>query len=515
MVLLAAAVCTRSGKALVSRQFVEMTKSRIEGLLAAFPKLMTGGRQHTFVETESVRYVYQPLDRLYMLLITTRASNILEDLETLRLFSRVIPEYCRNMEESEIQENAFHLIFAFDEIVALGYRESVNLAQIRTFVEMDSHEEKVYRAVRETQEKEARTKMKEKAKELQRKRYEESKRGVKSPGFSGGNSGGFGMSGGFGGNSGGFTAPTEAITPTQESRPATIKPSGPNRAMKLGSKAKDVDSFVDQLKSEGERVVSATETVNKLAPVSTPQVDVEPIHIVMAEDIIVRAGRDGGLQNMEVQGILKLRITDADHGYIKVQVDNCETRQIQLQTHPNVDRELWRSCGQIGMKMSNRPFPANTDVGVLKWRFQTTDDSQVPLSINCWPQENGAGGCDVNIEYNLENTEMELNEVTITIPLAAGAPPPVINDCEGEHEYDRAHCALVWRIPIIDKTAPTAAMDFTARGVPDNFFPVRVSFSSTRPYCDLKVLGVVSTSDGAPITFSQETQLKTNVYEID
>lgn len=53
------------------------------------------------------------------------------------------------MEESEIIENAFNLIFAFDEIVALGYRESVNLAQIRTFVEMDSHEEKVYQAVRQ------------------------------------------------------------------------------------------------------------------------------------------------------------------------------------------------------------------------------------------------------------------------------------------------------------------------------------------------------------------------------
>lgn len=46
-------------------------------------------------------------------------------------------------------DQAFQLIFAFDEIVALGYRENVNLAQIRTFTEMDSHEEKVFMAVRQ------------------------------------------------------------------------------------------------------------------------------------------------------------------------------------------------------------------------------------------------------------------------------------------------------------------------------------------------------------------------------
>ena len=93
MVVLSAAVTSRSGKALISRQFVEMTRIRIEGLLAAFPKLIgTDGKQHTYVETESVRYLYQPIDNLFLLLVTNRASNIVEDLETLRLLSKVVPD---------------------------------------------------------------------------------------------------------------------------------------------------------------------------------------------------------------------------------------------------------------------------------------------------------------------------------------------------------------------------------------------------------------------------------------
>lgn len=41
------------------------------------------------------------------------------------------------------------MLSAFDEIVALGYKENVNLAQIRTYTEMDSHDERVHDAMRQ------------------------------------------------------------------------------------------------------------------------------------------------------------------------------------------------------------------------------------------------------------------------------------------------------------------------------------------------------------------------------
>lgn len=64
--------------ALLSRQFRPIPRSRIDGLLASFPKLIPVNSQHTTVETADVRFVYQPFEELYVLLITNKASNILQ-----------------------------------------------------------------------------------------------------------------------------------------------------------------------------------------------------------------------------------------------------------------------------------------------------------------------------------------------------------------------------------------------------------------------------------------------------
>lgn len=159
--MLAASVVTKTGKrgsfvsllnsqfllivavAVISRQFLEMPKSRIDSLLTSFPKLIPTNSQHTSVETADVRFVYQPLEELYILVITNKTSNILQDIDTLHLIARVVSDICRSVDEKEISRQAFELLGAFDEIVSLGWREQINLMQVKNNLEMESHEEKI------------------------------------------------------------------------------------------------------------------------------------------------------------------------------------------------------------------------------------------------------------------------------------------------------------------------------------------------------------------------------------
>jgi hypothetical protein len=74
-------------------------------------------------------------------------------------------------------------------------------------------------------------------------------------------------------------------------------------------------------------------------------------------------------------------------------------------------------------------------VGVLRWTYKPSDETEVPLTINCWPEEEGDGNMNVNIEYTLENTDMELRDVNIEIPLGTDAAPTIVS-VDGDHKHN-------------------------------------------------------------------------------
>ncbi|KAF8358314.1 copd-1 [Pristionchus pacificus] len=523
MVLIAASIFSKSGKALVSRQFVELTRARVEGLLDAFPKLVGTGkdssnRQHTFVETDSVRYVFHPLDNIYMVLITTKASNILEDLETLRLFTRVIPEYCRSNEEKEILAKAFELMFAFDEVVSLGYRESVNLAQIRTFTDMDSHEERVFLQIKSAQEKAAKEQMDARAKEFKKQQKEALSKGL------GGKGGISSLSSATSISSSSVPLTASSGAAPEPTRPAaSTRPSGGGKALKLGAKAgKDDDSFIRQLRSEGQAVSSVAAGAGAGAAVRAAAEQAaaakrEPVHVRTEEKLVAEVPRDGGLKSAEVFGTVSVSVATADYNTVALQMRNgadaADGMGVMITVHPNIDKAAWATSSILRLKSANKPFPTNSDVGVLKWKATIQDEDALPITLNVWPQE-APDGCQVNIEYTLKRTDMALNDVVITVPLPT-ATTPVVAECEGSYEYQKSRNQLIWTIPLIDASNESGVLEFvTPNGAADHFFPVSLRFSAQQTLVDIAVEEAQKMDGSEVVSHSAITNFVVDKYDI-
>ncbi|KAL0364995.1 UNVERIFIED_CONTAM: Coatomer subunit delta-1 [Sesamum angustifolium] len=451
MVVLAASIISKSGKALVSRQFVDMSRIRIEGYLAAFPKLVGTGKQHTYVETENVRYVYQPIESLFLLLVTNKQSNILDDLDTLRLLSRLVPEYSYSLDEEGIGKSAFEILFAFDEVISLGHKENVTVAQVKQYCEMESHEEKLHKLVLQSKINETKEAMIRKASEIDKSKIEKN-RGEKG-GFmslqSTGSGTGFGSEtsisssgGGFGSGSGPVFE-VESFSSKSKGRPAASASAPPKGlGMQLG-KTQKTNQFLESLKAEGEVIVEDVRpSIGHSKAADPPPCD--PVTLTVEEKLNVTLKQDGGIGNFDLQGSLSLQILNQDDGFIQVQDPN-------------------------------RPFPtgqAGDGISLLKWRMQSADESLVPLSINCWPS------------------------------------------VSGKPMYDSRKSVLEWSIVLIDNSNRSGSMEFVIPADTSELFPISVGFTSTSTFSNLKVANILPVRGGNPPKFSQRTSLSTENYQV-
>ncbi|KAF5385200.1 hypothetical protein D9615_000900 [Tricholomella constricta] len=532
MVVLAASICTKGGKAVISRQFRDMSRTRIESLLASFPKLIPTNTQHTSVETADVRYVYQPLEDLYILLITNKASNILQDIDTLHLFARVVSDMCRSADEREILKNAFELLGAFDEVVSMGYREQVNLMQVRSVLEMESHEEKIQEIIARNKEAEAKEELKRRAKQLEMQRREQQRR---TAGAGGGSSY---LGGGVSGYSPvpqRFDAPETAAPVTRlTSSPAARSPAFKGSGMKLGTKKTKQAELLDALggdvlaSSVGSLDISAPPTPtasSQPSPIhkadgrgSVPEVEAESVHIVIREQISLSLLRDGGVQSMELKGDMNLQISDAALAHLRIVLSWPSTdfggNSLQFKQHPNVAKFTPGQERVVALKDPSRAFPVGQSLAVLKWRYAGTDESNVPLSINCWPSPSNDGTCEVSIEYELENHNVTLRDVVISIPLPTGSYPTVVSH-SGDWSLDPGSHSLAWTIPSVSLSDDThsGCMVFTVGGDDASaFFPVEVTFVGEGSIAGIGVASVSKISGGDDPAFSVDAIVTTEEY---
>ncbi|KAI0851702.1 hypothetical protein F5Y00DRAFT_229038 [Daldinia vernicosa] len=512
MVVLAASICTRGGKAVLSRQFREMPRSRIEALLASFPKLADSGTQHTTVEQDNVRFVYQPLDELYMVLITNRQSNILQDIDSLHLFAQVVTSTCRSLDEREILKNAYELLSAFDELVSLGYRENLTISQIKTFLEMESHEERIQEIIARNKELEATEERKRKAKQLELQRKESARMGrpvaPRTPVYPT------------------YTPPTRP-TPadTYDSYEAEKNKTHKTTVMKgkgmqLGKKSKTTDMFERVRGEMGAEVdesplvpVAPSPAAEPAAPRVSSSLDRDAIHVTINESIGAKLSREGSLNSLAVTGDLSLRISDPSLTKIKLNLTANASHGAQFRTHPNVDRGLFTSSKTIQMSNAARGFPVNNSVGVLRWRAtpKTDDTSALPISFTVWVNKGSSGNFTITVEYELTGGDT-LKDVTVVIPYVTSEPSVSSFDATYEVSGD----SLEWAIGTVSDDNPNGSFEFDAQADDENeFFPMQVRFSKTTPFIDVDVTSVSLVEENEEVSFSKDIRSVAETYLVE
>jgi len=525
MVVLSASVCTRQGKALVSRQFVEMNRLRVEGLLAAFPKLIGHAKQHTFVETDAVRYVYQPLENnLYLLLVTTKASNIVEDLGTLRLLAKVVPDVAGGFQEHAINESAFELIFAFDEVLtAGGYKEDVSLSAIQTNLLMDSHEEKIAVALQKSKQEAARAEMQKKANALRDEKMAQMRQAFvtgqptsapagRMEGFGGG--GAPAQSSGMGGFMDQFQQQNQQQTVQEEynpyaalQQPKVPTPAAPKVLAKSGMKLGGLggakkDSLISAMAAEdnlfGASKGGAPANFGFGAPVAPPAAAPStPLSLSLEEKITVNMSREGAVESCEVKGILNLT-ANTDAGAVAVIAVNKAQLPptFNFATHPKVDKKGYERQGILSLK-GGKGFPVGRGVGILRWSYG--NDDAAPISINCWPEDEGNGRILVSIEMELTRMDLVLHDVNVLLPLGTQNPPS-IESIDGQMKHDPGAGMMCWHFDTVDANNSSGSLEFSVDGTnPEVFFPIQIGFRSETLLCPIVITGVTNSSSGAPI----------------
>jgi len=508
---------------------------RVEGLLAAFPKLLSHSKSqhHTFVETDSVRYVYQPLEnQMYVLLITNKASNIVEDLGTLRLLAKLVPDVAGGLNEALIHQNAFELIFAFDELLTAGngYREEVTLSNIQNNLVMDSHEEKMQLMIEEKKKEAAKKAMEEKAKEIKTRQMEQLKQNflgdptgtmkktmVGMQGFGGGGmpkQGG--LFDGFDSDSYNKMSSASSSLTTKSSFGSNVDdtPRVVAKGMKLGAsgETKKKENIMAAIGAEDNFSLGLSGSKKKGAPSDvlglgavvasqTPVAPSSPLSILLEEKITVAMNREGGVESCDVKGMLTLTAnTDAGSTALvtvnkAILTSRCSSKSWTFSTHPKVDKSSYEKTGVLSLK-GGGGLPVARPVGVLRWSYNGEDS--VPLTINCWPEEDGTGSITVNIEYELKR-DMTLHNVTIIVPLGT-SDSPSIQSIDGQYKLDAQRGVFSWYHDVIDRKNPSGSVEFSIDGSDINaFFPVQVMFTSQSLFCPIDVTSVTSSSNGSSL----------------
>ena len=181
--------------------------------------------------------------------------------------------------------------------------------------------------------------------------------------------------------------------------------------------------------------------------------------------------REGGVESCEVKGTLTFT-ANTDAGTKAIVAVN-KSPKFTFATHPKVSKVDYDKRGCFALK-GGKSFPVNRPVAILRW--SRPGENSTPLSINCWPDDKESESINVNITFDLLQTDMTVTDFNILVPLGSTDPLSIMF-VDGKYKCDNA--MMWWHHDTIDNGNATSSIEFSIPGQDvAAFFTIQMSFQS-------------------------------------
>ncbi|KAH8582524.1 coatomer complex delta chain [Cryptosporidium sp. chipmunk genotype I] len=514
MVVFSASIVSNR-KILLSRQFVEMTRGDVETYLNRFIKKIEQfclSNEYTYMEIDNIRFIYQAIDNIYLILMTPINSNIIEDMDTLQLFCQVLYDCCNNpppITEDLIANNCFEVIFAFDEIISFGYKESINLSQIKTCLEMESQEEKLHKLIRQNKENEEKERRRHIANRLDKERT--TNEAFNQSSYKSANSNNnivksslsgiaaFAESVGVGkiAQSVGI-GPVKNISRNDSNAVNNSDPASNNRTFGMH---KNESNTIQSINAPGKGMF-----IGKKKPITEPKQNVgsstkatdthfsdfkskenvnntldkfiEDECSLIEEKIEFSLNIDGTIQSkIEIQGTFQVTLSSEAFPEYSI----TEDPRFQFKTHPNLNKEKFQDCGKLVLKDGiNCALPVNTLMPLVKWRLSShfqNHQIELPFSFSCWPLDTGSGYTNVTIEIE---SSQSITDFKLNFPLIS-----VSTHSANLGVFELNKNSYSWDIPQLSPSE-TAVLELSTDQ--SNFLPINLCATTSRSVCKIGII---------------------------
>lgn len=494
-------ICTKEGRLVFYRDYGAVPHSLFEDLAFALPASLAKDSQCCFFAHGAHRLVFLPLEALFVVMVTPRHSNIIEDVETIGNVKDVIHHILApKLNEEAVTENYANLTFAFDDMISLGTRNAFSRTQVQALLEMESSNEKLQQAILLGKEKEAKKRTEEEARKIERsmrakeiiaKEFKEIDESIKK----------------FADTDPGIAAKRATTPPKIEPTAAAEKLSTKGvRGLQLKAPKKETTRTTTQAPKKVEEKPEPAEEMS-FNPLS------EEVELSLEEKVSGSLGVSGTWNAFELKGVLRATQMNPKLDRFSVELGNPKLDpRLNIRLPPMFDKKRWGE-GVLAFKEGSAGLTPNTPTETLKYGIALgAAGFAPPFKLTTWP---GANDFSAELEFDSSQTvfkRIEKLSLEFKISDRLGA---TIRDYSGSDAFN-VKSGFRWVVANFGPDNPSATFEIECKkGLRvEDLFPVEVTIESKDTCLDLGELAVRA-GDGRLVKFKFTKTLEAKDLKIE